>query len=449
MSRDAVAAVLARDDLACGDRLTALSLASFAGRDHRAWPGAAAAAHRAGLSRSRYRQARDRLVRRGLVVVEAQASGRGRSSTLMLAFAESGPWWEGEINVELLEAVLECSAASGVARLLLAAMATIAEGDGAVRDFTTAQICAAAGIAAKSYQRAKTELLGSRELVLVNGVGGRGNTNTWLVADPRARNGAVAHRAARRVAPPPGARPLVGVARSSEAARATAASGAGNGGKGGQEQTDSVQNRPRLPGRSGVKGSQDQTLSDPAAPESPAQKVVKRVVKTQAVNARARSEPLNPRTGDPPNPPHGGSPPEPVLIEQPFMSDRGRKRRRRVRVDLADVRRRLDPPGPGDRDDWEQIRELVRDRLGEDMFAIWLGPLELIAVQANVLVIAAPPATLGWVRDRYRRLLSATAERTGRDLRFAEEAERIAFGIKQERPSWDGPALDIKQQEVM
>jgi len=58
--------VLAREDLACGDRLAAFSLASFAGREHRAWPGAAAAAHRAGLSRSRYLQARDRLVRRGM-----------------------------------------------------------------------------------------------------------------------------------------------------------------------------------------------------------------------------------------------------------------------------------------------------------------------------------------------------------------------------------------------
>jgi hypothetical protein len=91
MSRDAVAAVRARDDLACGDRLTALSLASFAGRGHRAFPGAAAAAQRAGLSRSRYAQARDRLVRRGLVVVAAEASGRGRSSTLVPAFAQSGP----------------------------------------------------------------------------------------------------------------------------------------------------------------------------------------------------------------------------------------------------------------------------------------------------------------------------------------------------------------------
>jgi hypothetical protein len=449
MSRDAVAAVLARDDLACGDRLTALALASFAGREHRAFPGATAAAQRAGLSRSRYLQARDRLVRRGLVVVEAEASGRGRSSTLVLPFAASGPWWEGEINVELLEAVLGYSATTGVARLLLAAMAAIANEDAAVREFTTEQICAAAGIAAKSYQRAKTELLGSRELVLVNGVGGRGNTNAWLVADPRGRNGAGAQPAPRRVAPPPGARPLLAVAPEPTATRAAEAKGAGEGGKGGQDQTVSAENRLRLTGLSGAKGGQDQTLSEPAAAESPAQRVVKRVVKARALNARAGSEPLNPRTGDPPTPLKGGRPTDSVLIEQTVISERGRKRKRLVPVDLAAVRRRLDPPGLTDRDDWQRIRELLQARLGEDMFAIWLGPLELIAVDASVLVIAAPPETVSWVRDRYGRLLSATAEQTGRELRLADEPERLAFGSKQERPSGDGPALEIRQQEVM
>jgi hypothetical protein len=418
MSRDAVAAVLARDDLACGDRLTAFSLASYAGRGHRAFPGATAAAQRAGLSRSRYLQARDRLVRRGLVVVEAEASGRGRSGTVVLPFAASGPWWEGEINVELLEAVLSHSATTGVARLLLAAMAAIADQDGAVQDFTTEQICAAAGIAAKSYQRAKTELLGSGELVLVNGVGGRGNTNAWLVADPRARNGALAQPARRRVAPPQGARPLVGLAHPSAVAGAAEAKGGDVGGKGGQGQTVSAENRLRLTGLSGVKGGQDQTLSDQAAPERPAQRVVKRVVKTRALNAGAGSEPLNPRTGDPPTPLKGGRPTDSVLIEQTVVSERGRKRKRLVPVDLAEVRRGLGRPGPGDRDDWERIRGLLRDRIGEDMFEIWLGPLELIAVDKSVLVIAAPTETVSWVRDRYGRLLSDTAEQAGRELRL-------------------------------
>ncbi len=50
VSRQAIAAALAREDLAGGERLVAFSLASFAGRDGRAWPGAPAAAARAGLS---------------------------------------------------------------------------------------------------------------------------------------------------------------------------------------------------------------------------------------------------------------------------------------------------------------------------------------------------------------------------------------------------------------
>lgn len=102
------------------------------------------------------------------------------------------------------------------------------------------------------------------------------------------------------------------------------------------------------------------------------------------------------------------------MIEKPFISERGRKRKRLVPVDLAEVRRGLDAPGLADRFDWERIRGLLRAKLGEDMFAIWLGSLELIAVDASVLVIAAPPQMVSWVRARYGRLLSATAARTSR-----------------------------------
>lgn len=121
MSREAIAAAFARNDLPTGERLVAFSLASFAGCDGRAWPSAPVAAARAGLSRSRYLYDRDRLVRRGLVVVEQPASGRGRASTLALSFASTGPWWDGDLNAELFEAVLSRSRARGPARLVLAA----------------------------------------------------------------------------------------------------------------------------------------------------------------------------------------------------------------------------------------------------------------------------------------------------------------------------------------
>ena len=184
MSREAIAAVLARADLASGERLVALSLASFADRENRAWPGAPAASARAGLSRSRYQQVREQLVVRGLVVVDARASGRGRASTVTLAFADAGPWWDGEINVELFESVLAYSRARGPERLLLATMAALADDERLVRDLSTEQLCAAAGVADRTYRRARSALLGAGELELVSGIGGRGNTNVWGVRDP-------------------------------------------------------------------------------------------------------------------------------------------------------------------------------------------------------------------------------------------------------------------------
>jgi len=123
-----------REDLASGERLAAVSLVSFANYENRAWPGSPAAALRVGHGHSRYLHAREQLVTRGLVVVDerASASGRGRSSTVALRFVETGPWWDGQINVELFEAVLGYSEARGPARLLLATMAAVSDPDGAV-----------------------------------------------------------------------------------------------------------------------------------------------------------------------------------------------------------------------------------------------------------------------------------------------------------------------------
>jgi hypothetical protein len=184
VSRQAIAAALAREDLTGGERLVAFSLASFAGRDGHTWPGAPAAAARAGLSRSRYLYDRDRLIRRGLVVVEEAASGRGRASTLALPFVAHGPWWDGEINAELFEAVLSRSRARGAARLVLAAMAALADERGIVRGLSGIELCAAAGVDDHTYRRARKELLESGELVLVHRACGRGNTNVWELRPP-------------------------------------------------------------------------------------------------------------------------------------------------------------------------------------------------------------------------------------------------------------------------
>ena len=151
MSREAIAAALARHELSAGERLVAFSLASFADRDGRARPGTPAAAGRAGLKRSWFLEARELLERRGLVVVEQAGTGRGRASTLCLPFAEAGPWWEGEINAELFEAVLGYSRAQGAARLLLAAAAALADEQRVLEGVTTRQLCTAAGLSDTTY----------------------------------------------------------------------------------------------------------------------------------------------------------------------------------------------------------------------------------------------------------------------------------------------------------
>ena len=430
MSRQAIAAVLARTDLASGERLVALSLASFAGRENRAWPGAPAASARAGLSRSRYQQAREKLVTRGLLGVDERATGRGRASTVTLLFADTGPWWDGDINVELFEAVLGCSPVRGPERLLLATLAAVADEEGAVRDLSTDQLCLAAGIADRTYRRARTALLASGSVELVNGVGGRGNTNVWMVRNPREVGDAVPSRVPRRVAPAAGARPLIASAGSPGAAAQVQESATRTGEKGGQDRTLATGNRPILTGVSGSKGGHDRTVRDEKCPvvtgvsvpkggqdqtlfelaplESPAETPAKTPAETPAPNARAGREPLNPRTREhPPSPPEGGSPPDSTVVEETYVTAHGRKRRRAVRIDLDEVRRRLGIPSVADRNDWEQIRNRVREVVGESTFEIWLEPLQLIAIDpVGVLVIAAPATTNSWVETRFGRLLT-------------------------------------------
>jgi hypothetical protein len=300
MSHEAIAAALARNDLSCGERLVAFSLASFADRENRARPGTPAAAGRAGLARSRFLEARDRLVRRGLVVVEQAASGRGRASTLVLRFAQLGPWWEAEINAELFEAVLGYSISRGPTRLLLAVIAALADEHGLVEGITTEQLCAAAGVADRTYRRARAMLLASGELILRSGSGGRGNTNCWEIPNPRTRPGATPPGRGGRVPPPAGARPLmapVGVPVAGErhdvepvpAEVVPDSDGHALGAvKDGQDRTLPGQNRPALTGVSAVKSGQDRTVSGETPAQTPAE--------TPAPNARAGREPQNPRS---------------------------------------------------------------------------------------------------------------------------------------------------------
>ena len=237
-----------------------------------------------------------------------------------------------------------------------------------MRDLSTEELRDAAGVADRTYRRARMALLASGSVELVNGVGGRGNTNVWTVHDPRQRVDAASSRVPRRMAPPAGARPLIASAALSAGAAPIQESATEAGGKGGQDRTVTSGNRPILTGVStpkgghdrtvpgekcpvvtGVsdpKGGQDQTLFDLAPIERAAQTPAQTPAETPAPYARAGREPLNPRIReDPPSPPEGGSPPDSILIEETYVTAHGRKRRRAVRIDLDEVRRGLGLPG--------------------------------------------------------------------------------------------------------
>jgi DnaA N-terminal domain len=453
VSRTAIAAALARDDLGTGERLVAFSLASFADRDARTLAGTPAAAGRAGLKRSWFLEARELLERRGLVVVERAGIGRGRASTLWLPFAETGPWWDGDINAELFETALSYTRARGAARLLLAAVGALADDQRVLEGVTTRQLCAAASLSDTTYRRARSALLASGELVLVSGRGGRGRSNCWEIADPRACAGEAAPVGRRRVAPPAGQRPLVASVSSTAATAAREHAGSENGEvdsrgddrvvravKGGGDRTLSHQNRPVGGGVSPRNGAADRTLSGENRPAGGGVVVAKGAAgrtlsaetppetppKTPPPNARAGKGPQNPRT-HPPSPPEGGGA-DSVVIEETFVSERGRKRTRPVTVDLAKVRSQLRAAGTEDRAAWEQIRGLLLAAVGESTFGMWLDPLQLAAVDPNgTLVLAVPEPIGGWVRTRFASVLVSAADRAGRVVRFATEVEHRAF----------------------
>jgi hypothetical protein len=137
------------------------------------------------------------------------------------------------------------------------------------------------------------------------------------------------------------------------------------------------------------------------------------------------------------------------VVEEKYVTARGRTRRRAVRIDLDEVRRGLGLPGATDRSDWDEIRKRLRELVGESMFEIWLDSLELIAIDpSGALVVDAPPVTFLWLRHRYGRVIRRCAEEASRALRFAEEPERQAFARDDRATSSPVRAVHINQREV-
>ena len=426
MSHVAIAAALALSDVSAGERMAAFSLASFANREHRAWPGTRVAAARAGLSRSQYLAARDALVRRGLVFVEHAGDGRGNSPVVAVTFAQAGPWFDGEINAPLFEAALSWSRTRGSARLLLAALAALADQQLAVSRLSTEELRAAAGMADSTYRRARAALLESGEVALEAAGGGRAKTNRWVLRDPRSGNPEPVLAPRGRVAPSRLARPLLatvtepGAADRREPAVAPAVvNGPGSSGVSGanpaESRTVSAGNSPGLSGVSVRNPAQCRTVSRQTPPETPPQ--------TPPLYVRAGREPQNPRTF-PPQPPDGGSGDGQVSIVEDFLSDRGRKRQRTVVVELDAIREQLRPASDADLADWDRIRGELRRLVGESTFEIWLAQVELAAIDpGGCLLLTAPVATRSWVADRFARAFDHAGAAVNRSVRHADERE--------------------------
>ena len=121
-----------------------------------------------------------------------------------------------------------------------------------------------------------------------------------------------------------------------------------------------------------------------------------------------------------------------------------------VGVDLKEVRRALRRPTLDDRGDWERVRGLLRDAVGESTFEIWLDQVELIAVDGRgALVLAVNDQTASWVRQRFGRPLASCVERIGRGFRFASVLERKALEDKEHRESVEVRTLRSDQKEAI
>ena len=185
MSREAIAAALARDDLPSGERLVAFSLASFAGRRR---PGVAgrAGGRRACGAESQPLPARPRPAR------PARAGGRrgGRVGAWSREHARAAIRGAGAVvgRRDQRRAVRGGPVAqrrlAGLRGCVLAAMAALADESGVVRGLSGVELCAAASVDDHTYRRARKELLESGELILVHRACGRGNTNVWEVRPP-------------------------------------------------------------------------------------------------------------------------------------------------------------------------------------------------------------------------------------------------------------------------
>lgn len=58
---------------------------------------------------------------------------------------------------------------------------------------------------------------------------------------------------------------------------------------------------------------------------------------------------------------------------------------------------------------WSQVKSELSATIDEPVYRIWLDPLKAVDLSADTLTVEAPAKTCGWVRERFGRVLQASA----------------------------------------
>jgi chromosomal replication initiator protein len=80
---------------------------------------------------------------------------------------------------------------------------------------------------------------------------------------------------------------------------------------------------------------------------------------------------------------------------------------------------------------WSRLQAELALTVGEPTYGIWLAPLRPLALRGDALLIATPPHAHRWIRDRFGRLLQASAERA--------LGPEVVVELVAEDPSGGGP----------
>jgi chromosomal replication initiator protein len=76
---------------------------------------------------------------------------------------------------------------------------------------------------------------------------------------------------------------------------------------------------------------------------------------------------------------------------------------------------------------WTQIQDVLRERVGDRTFGLWLAPLRVAALDGNVLQIDGPPEVTAWAIDRLAGALDeAAAAVLGSEVRVAIASASVA-----------------------